>query len=117
MKEASLRVLLVEDEGSLREPLAKRLRDSYSYQVDTAASGKEAWQQVCDTKRPYDVALIDDLLIPALEAEPEPGGIELMQQIKEHYPDTECIVFTGWGMDRGRFASRGLSLPDQTLES
>ncbi|MBN1991725.1 MAG: GAF domain-containing protein [Anaerolineae bacterium] len=104
MKDALLRVLLVEDESSLREPLAKRLRDKYHYQVDTAANGEEAWQRVCAAKRAYDVALIDDLLIPAPEIDPEPSGIELMQKIKEVYPDTECIVFTGWGMDRALVA-------------
>jgi GAF domain-containing protein/ActR/RegA family two-component response regulator len=105
IKEA-LRVLLVEDEWSLREPLAKRLRDAHGYHVDPAANTEEAWQLVKEAERPYDVALIDDLLTPQLGAEPEPVGIELMGRIKECYPETECIIFTGWGMERALEALR-----------
>lgn len=100
MSEQQLRVLLVDDEWSLREPLAKHLRDTHGYHVDTAADTEEAWRLVTEAERPYDVALIDDLLTPRPGAEPEPVGIELMGRIRECYPETECIIFTGWGMER-----------------
>ncbi len=106
MAEEPLRVLLVDDEWSLREPLAKRLRDGYDYDVDTAADATEAQRLVVEAARPYDVALIDDLLTPEPEAEPEPIGIELIGHIREHCPETECIVFTGWGMERALAALR-----------
>ena len=106
MEYGTLRVLLIEDEWSLREPLAKRLRDQYGYQVDPAADAKEAWKLIEGAERPYDVALIDDLLIPEPNAEPEPIGIELMVRIRERHPETECIIFTGWGMDRALEALR-----------
>ena len=104
MKEEQLRVLLVEDEGSLREPLAKQLRDAYGYHVDVAADAAEAWRLVTEASWRYDVALIDDLLTPDSESEPEPIGVELMEQIRKRYPETECIIFTGWGMDRAMVA-------------
>ena len=100
MSEQQLRVLLVDDETSLREPLAKYLRDNYPYQVDTAASGEETWERVIQAAIFYDVVLIDDLLTPRPGEEPEPLGIELMHKIKDHWPETEVIVFTGWGMER-----------------
>lgn len=106
MAEEQLRVLLVDDEWSLREPLAKRLRVTHDYHVDTAADAGEALRLVTEAKQPYDVALIDDLLTPEPDAEPDPIGIELMGRIRKHCSETECIIFTGWGMDRALAALR-----------
>ena len=100
MSEEHLLVLLVDDEASLRTPLARYLSNMYEYHVDTAANEEEAWERVLRAERPYDVALIDDLLTPKPGAEPEPIGIGLMAWLQERCPETECIIFTGWGMDR-----------------
>jgi len=100
MSEEGLRVLLVDDERFLREPLARRLKEEYGYQVDPAATEAEAWQLVTTAGQPYDVALIDDLLTPAPDREPEPRGVELVERIRQRCPETECIIFTGWGMER-----------------
>jgi len=95
-----LRVLLVEDESSLRGPLAKRLRGDYGYKVDPAADLEEARGKLEQAERPYDVALIDDLLAPRPGEEPEYVGLDLLQEVNRRWPETEVIVFTGWGMDR-----------------
>ncbi len=101
-----LRVLLVEDEISLRDPLAKHLRREHRYEVDSAADLQEARSLLAQVERPYDVALIDDLLAPAPEEEPEYAGIALLREIKERWPETEVIIFTGWGMERALEALR-----------
>jgi GAF domain-containing protein len=99
MNDQPLRVLLVDDEASLREPLATYLRREHSYYVDTAASGKETLARIEDVQGQYDVALIDDLLMPTPDSdEPRPLGIKLMAEIKASYPHIEFIIFTGWGM-------------------
>jgi GAF domain-containing protein/CheY-like chemotaxis protein len=98
MNDQPLRVLLVDDETSLREPLATYLRREHSYYVDTAASGKETLARIEGAQGQYDVALIDDLLMPTPDCEPEPLGIRLMTEIKACYPHIEFIIFTGWGM-------------------
>jgi DNA-binding NtrC family response regulator len=100
MSEEVLRVLLVDDEASLRTPLASYLRDTYGYQVDTAANGEEALHLVEEVQGQYDVALIDELLIPG------PDGLEVMKQIKARHPDVEVILFTGWGLDSALEALR-----------
>lgn len=106
MSEERLRVLLVDDEESLRVPLEKYLENNFGYQVDTAATGEEALRLVEKAGGCYDIALIDDLLTPRLGEEPRPIGIELMGKIKECCPETEAIVFTGWsrlpGWDKDR---------------
>jgi len=101
-----LRVLLVEDEISLRDPLAKHLRREHGYEVDPAADLQEARSLLAQVERPYDVALIDDLLAPAPKEEPEYVGIALLREIKECCPETEVIIFTGWGMERALEALR-----------
>ncbi|RME51174.1 MAG: GAF domain-containing protein [Caldilineae bacterium] len=106
MAKETLRILLVEDEISLRKPLADYLQRRNPYWVDGAGSAAEAWQLVEQAPHPYHVALIDDLLLPEPEAEPERIGIELMSRIKKHHPETECIIFTGWGMERAVDALR-----------
>lgn len=100
IKPESLRVLLVDDEYSIREPLAKNLKNEHGYQIDTAANVCQTLECVREATQPYDVALIDDILVYEPDLSPEPIGIELMTQIKQHSPETECIIFTGWGMER-----------------
>lgn len=100
MSDESLRVLLVDDDMSLREPLADFLRSGYEYHVDAAADGEQALEFVTTGKLPYHVALIDDVLAPGAGKRPIRSGVDLMSHIKTHSPRTETIIFTGWGMDR-----------------
>ncbi|MCB0167730.1 MAG: response regulator, partial [Anaerolineae bacterium] len=95
----SLRILLVDDEVTLLRPLAKYLRGTFNYEVDTAPTAREALDQLDQAKGNYQVVLIDDLLAPEPGAEPEPLGVILTQKIKTAYPAIEIIVFTGWGME------------------
>jgi PAS domain S-box-containing protein len=106
MTQDQLRVLLVDDEASLREPLARFLREKHFYIVDVAADGQEAMIRLSESERFYQVALIDDLLPPSANEEPRPYGIELLGKIKSASPQTEVIIFTGWGMDRALEALR-----------
>lgn len=95
MMSEGLRVLLLDDENSLREPLRRYLENNFGYDVDSAASGGEALAMVEASQGHYDVALIDQ----HLESEPEQDGIEVMRQIRKKYSDIECIIFTGWGSE------------------
>ncbi|MGC9024167.1 MAG: GAF domain-containing protein [Chloroflexia bacterium] len=97
MAEERIRVLLVDDERSLRDPLAEYLQER-GFAVDTAACGEEALQRVREATEPYEVLLIDDLLEPRPDEEPEYMGIELMQEIHQKFPESQAILFTGWGM-------------------
>jgi len=93
MSEERVRVLLLDDEESLRVPLKRFLEKNFGYHVDAIASGGEALQKVEEVQGHYDVALIDEVLLHG------PDGIKVMQRIKAGYPDIECIVFTGWGTE------------------
>jgi PAS domain S-box-containing protein len=82
------------------------LGQTHGYEVDTAANGQEALDRLEQTGGRYDVALIDDLLVPAPGQEPEPMAVALIKEIKSRYPTVEIIIFTGWGMESGLEALR-----------
>lgn len=94
MSDPRVRILLLDDELSLRKPLQKQLQDQFGYHVDTAADGSEALTLAETAQGEYDVALIDQTLVPG------PDGTEVMRCIKERYPNIECIIFTGWGTEQ-----------------
>lgn len=100
MLQEHLNILLVDDERSVREPLARYLSSKFGFRVDVAADGEEALAIATENNGQYDVALIDQLLMS------EPDGIELMRQMKAQYPLIECIVFTGWGTEYRQSALR-----------
>lgn len=90
MTTQAIRVLLVDDEESIRAPLAHHLEKHHRYIVDTAANGNEALQLLQDSG--YDVIIIDQVL------EGDISGKELLKEIKKEYPGIPLIATTGWGM-------------------
>ncbi|MFH2067352.1 MAG: response regulator [Pseudomonadota bacterium] len=86
--DASLRrILLVDDEESIRKVLSISLRDS-GYQVLTAGSGPAALQIFRDSKPPI---VLTDIKMPGVT------GVELLKIIKHENPDTEVIMISGHG--------------------
>ena len=81
------RVLIVEDDASLRSLLATALQE-LSFEVDAASDGLEAAQKIKESV--YDI-LITDLRLPGL------GGEEVLRQAKSLYPDLIVMVATGYG--------------------
>lgn len=79
-------ILIVDDDPSLRKTLSDILR-AKSYMPIAKETGKAALERVKD--EPPAVALID------LKLE-DTSGLEVMKEIKERYPGTECIVLTGY---------------------
>lgn len=90
MSEVALRVLLVDDEASLREPLTRFLRERHKFHVDPAENGQVAVALLESSEPAYDVALVDEVLEGNL------SGLDLLRLIKERHPDVEVIVMTAW---------------------
>ena len=82
-----MRLLLVEDEPTLRENLYEFL-SSIQYSVDTAADGREAL--FLGQEHPYDVAIIDIGL-------PEIDGIEVIKKLREDEISFPIIILTARG--------------------
>ncbi len=80
------RVLIVDDEASLRTALFRTL-DRKGFQVITAASCKEA-ETISQSDKAIDLALVDLRL-------PDGDGIELMSRLRLLHPNIQVIILTG----------------------
>ncbi len=82
-----IKVLLIDDEQTLVEYLAKRLlREGFT--VKATFSGEEAVQAAAGEN--FDVAVVD-LKMPGID------GVETQKRLREIQPFIQCIVLTGHG--------------------
>lgn len=84
----SARILVVDDESSLRTALF-RVFDRKGHKVVTANCKQEA-EALSQVDSPLDLALIDLRL-------PDGNGIDLLKSIKRTHPEAEVILLTGHG--------------------
>jgi two-component system, NtrC family, response regulator PilR len=87
MAESRKHLLLVEDEGSLRQALAERLAE-YGFEVEQADSGEQAIEQLAEFA--FDI-IITDLRLPGLD------GTRVLEAALARYPDIIGIIVTGYG--------------------
>jgi DNA-binding NtrC family response regulator len=80
------KVLIVDDEADVRTLLAAVLDNLY----DTTQAASAAALQKCFSQDAPDVILLDVKL-------PDAHGLDLIPEIKKHWPDTEVIVLSGQG--------------------
>ncbi len=81
------RILIAEDDESLRKVLAFQLGEA-GYETAAAADGEAARAKL--QREDFDLVLTD-LKMPGM------SGIELLSWVKEHYPHTQVIVITAFG--------------------
>jgi PAS domain S-box-containing protein len=81
------RILLVEDEPTLRE-LTSAFLQSKGYQITVAPHGAEALE-ICKKDRGFDL-LITDVVMPEL------GGVELAEEAKKLVPKMKIIFMSGY---------------------
>lgn len=80
-------VLIVDDEAATRQ-----LCTDIAYEAGLATRTASTTEEAVDLLEQYPVEIvITDLRVPAL------GGLELLKQIRERYPDTAVIVLTQYG--------------------
>ncbi len=81
------KILVVDDEVSMRESLAAWLRED-GYVVDVAASGREAVEmaRAC----PYDIYFLDLKMPPGI------SGIETMIEIRKLQPEATVVIITAY---------------------
>jgi GAF domain-containing protein/AmiR/NasT family two-component response regulator len=94
MTDRPIRVLIVDDEESLRAPLARWLAEEYGYAVEIAADGRQAFD-LLEAQQCFDVFLLDYALPPPY------NGLELMKEIRRRCRERpmDFIIFTGWGLE------------------
>jgi diguanylate cyclase (GGDEF)-like protein len=79
-----VRVLVVDDEPSIREMISIALKDD-GWFVETAENGKVAFEKLAAS--PFHVVMTDINM-------PEMSGIELLQAVKKRSPHTEVLIMT-----------------------
>ena len=83
------RILVVDDESSIRDLLAKTLALA-EYDVDTAADGRSALERL--RLYPYDL-LIADLKMPGID------GLSVIREAKRMKVDLPVIIITGYSTE------------------
>jgi DNA-binding NtrC family response regulator len=99
---SDVRVLVVDDEGRLRDVLTRAIA-SWGFQVAGARSGEEALRLMQASK--FDISILD-LNLPGV------SGIELFEKFRAANPDQQVIVLTGFGNLEAARASIRLDVVD-----
>jgi DNA-binding NtrC family response regulator len=83
---SNVRILVVDDEMIVCES-CKRILEEEGYEVETALSGKEAFEKM--KANPFDIVLTD-LKMPGID------GMEVLRTFRKEYPDSIIIMITGF---------------------
>ena len=83
------RILVVDDEASIRDLLQKTLALA-EYDVDVAADGRSALERM--RLYPYDL-LIADLRMPGMD------GLTVIREAKRYKPDLPVLIITGYSTE------------------
>ena len=84
------RILVVDDESSIRDLLVKALALEERYDVDTASDGRSALERL--RMYPYDL-LIADLKMPGID------GLSVIREAKRLKPDLPVVIITGYSTE------------------
>ncbi len=84
---AQASILVVDDSSAVRENLSELLTEE-GYEVESCAGGKEAMQFL--QERTYELVLSDLSM-------PEVDGMGVLTYLANHFPETCCIIITGYG--------------------
>ena len=87
MPEDHIHILVADDEVFIRQGLQEALQKS-GYVIDLAADGHQARQML--RNKTYHLVVLDLRM-------PGPSGMELLEEIREDYPDTQTILLTAYG--------------------
>ena len=101
-----MRILIVDDEMIVRESLFHWFKKS-GHNVDAASSGLEALEKL--EKFPFEILFVD-IKMPVM------NGIELLEKVKEEYPDTIVIIITAYGSIETAIKAMKLGASDYLLK-
>jgi len=82
-----VRLLIADDEVFIREGLAEALSGP-AVTIDQAADGHQARARLVEGE--YDVVILDLRM-------PGPGGMEILEDLRQDHPDTQTIILTAHG--------------------
>ncbi len=86
----NIKLVLVDDEEDFIKTFAERLRIR-DINSKVATSGEEALELL---KKELPDVVLSDLKMPGID------GLDLLREIKRHYPEIQVIILTGHGSDK-----------------
>jgi two-component system response regulator HydG len=99
-------VMVVDDEEIVRESFFHWFQ-KYGHMVETASSGFEALEKL--EKNPFQVMFVD-IKMPGMD------GIELLEKVKQEYPDTIVIIITAYGSIESAVKAMRIGASDYLLK-
>ncbi|KLU64741.1 alkaline phosphatase synthesis transcriptional regulatory protein PhoP [Desulfosporosinus acididurans] len=106
MKEKKTRILVVEDEESIRRFITLNLFAA-GYQVEEAITGEEALSKL---KMFIPDVVVLDLMLPGI------SGLEVCQKIRQSMPETLVIMLTAKGQDTDKILGLELGADDYMVK-
>jgi two-component system response regulator HydG len=101
-----MRIMIVDDEMVVRESFYHWFIKA-GHSVETAASGEEALAEL--EEQPFDILFVD-IKMPGMD------GIELLERVKEEYPDTIVIIITAYGSIESAIKAMKIGASDYMLK-
>jgi two-component system, cell cycle sensor histidine kinase and response regulator CckA len=95
------RVLVVDDEASIRDLLEKTLTLNNEYDVDVAPDGRSAIERM--RMNPYDL-LIADLKMPGMD------GLTVIREARRYKADLPVIIITGFSTESAAIEAANLGV-------
>ncbi|MCM1121297.1 MAG: response regulator, partial [Eubacterium sp.] len=99
-------ILFLEDEPTIREVLTEYMKIQ-NYHVTCAQNGKQAIELL--DRQPFDMAVLDIMV-------PEVSGLEVLQSIKERYPEMAVIMLTALGDEKTQVQAFNLYADDYVIK-
>ncbi|TWF50345.1 response regulator [Neorhizobium alkalisoli] len=88
------RILITEDEDTLRMFVARALRMD-GHETHEAGDGADGLEKLIDDVQPFDL-LLSDIRMPVMD------GIELVHEASALFPDMKILLMTGYAEQRER---------------
>ncbi len=101
-----LKIMIVDDELIVRESLLHWF-SKYGHTVDTASSGSEALDLL--EKKAFQLLFVD-IKMPGMD------GLELLEKVKEEYPDTMVVIITAYGSIESAVKAMRIGASDYLLK-
>ena len=99
-------IMIVDDETIIRESFLHWFA-KIGHRVEAAASGHEALAKLA--KSPFDIMFVD-IKMPGM------NGIELLEAVKDEYPDTTVVIITAYGSIESAVKAMQMGAADYLLK-
>jgi CheY-like chemotaxis protein len=102
-------ILVVDDESDVAELYRQRFRREVrqgTYTMHFANSGEDALDKLAGGVEPNLIAILSDINMPGMD------GLDLLAEVKRHYPELPVMMVTAYGDDERRRRARELGAVD-----